>query len=218
MLESLKSKAKKISKDMILVNIGIIVLGLFLVIKPGEAEEIICRILGGIVAAWGGFKLFEYFVVRQKNNDMSVSPMIGGCILLAIGLSILIAPNILTGFIRAALALVLFLGALFKLQYALSFMQNSSKMWWVQTIGAVLMIITSVIAFINPIEQIIMVFIGFALMADGIWDLLSILYISKVLKKAVNEAENTPPDYSSSPSSSGRYIETTAEDVSSDNN
>lgn len=219
MLDGLKKKAKKISKDMVLINVAIVLLGLFLVLKPGEAREIICTFIGGILTAWGGFKLFDYFLTRRK-TDLSMLSLIGGCILLAVGASIIIAPVILAGMITAALAVILFIGAVFKLQYGVAFMQNESKLWWLQTVGAILMIITSVIAIINPFGSagnLIMIFIGFALMADGIWDLLSILYISKVLKKAVKKVEEAEEySYSSDSSSSGRYIETTAEDVSSE--
>lgn len=218
MFESLKKKVKSVSKDMVLINIAIILLGLFLVIRPGQAREIICVIIGAVMSCWGGFKLFQYFMTK-KSSDVSVLPLLGGCILLAIGISVIVAPGLLAGMITAAFAVILFFGAVFKLQYGIAFMQNNSKLWWVQTVGAILMIITSVIAFINPFGgagNIIMMFIGFALMADGIWDLLSILYINKFLKKTVEDAENSVNNYTSS--SNGRYIDTTAEDVSDDNN
>lgn len=206
MLEGLKKKAKKISKDMILVNIGIIALGIFLVLYPGGAKEIICRIIGGIMSAWGIFKIFEYLIVKHK-AEISVFPLIGGCILLGIGVYVLISPGLLSAIVTAALAVILFMGAVFKLQYALQFVRNQSKLWWIQASGAILLIVTSVIAFINPFGgpgNIIMIFIGIALIADGIWDLITIIYISRFLK-------NVSEDITTKSSNSSKYIDTTAE-------
>ena len=221
MLNQLKNKAKKISKDIILINICIVALGLFLVIRPGDAREILCRIIGGIIALWGGFKLFQYFIVKRKTaENINILPLIGGCVLLAIGVSVLIAPHFLEGLFTAALALILFLGAVFKLQYAVAFVQNNSKMWWIQTIGAILMVITSVLAFINPFGQsgnLIFVFIGISLIADGIWDLISLFFISKILKNAVSQAESTR-EYYSDPSTGKKYLVINDEDIKEDDN
>ncbi len=213
MTDWIKKRVRKISKDMILINIGIVLLGLFLVLNPGGAKTVICRLIGGIIAAWGVFKIFEY-LVRKRRADISVAPLVGGCILLAIGVSVLIAPQILAAIVTISLSVILFLGAVSKLQYAVTFVQSDSSLWWVQTIGAILLIITSVISFINPFGSagnLIMIFMGAALMVDGIWDLLTMLYISKVLKKVSREVDDAAERASSG--ASGRYIETTAEDV-----
>lgn len=207
MLDKLIKKAKKISKDIILVNVGIIALGIFLVLYPGGAKDIICRIIGGILSAWGIFKIFEYLIVKMKTSN-SIAPLVGGCILLGIGVYVLISPALLSAMITIALASILFIGAVFKLQYALLFSKNESKLWWIQAVGAILLIITSVIAFINPFGgagNIIMIFIGIALIADGAWDLMTILYISKFMQNAGSDIEKTV-------SSSSKYVDTTAED------
>ncbi len=187
--EKLRKKAKRVSKDMILINIAVVLLGVFLIIYPWGAKEIICRILGGLLAAWGVFRIFDYIITKSKKTN-SIAGIIFGCVLLGIGVYVLIAPDFLVGILTALLSCIIFVFALLKLQYSLRFSREKSRLWVVQAVAAVIMMVTSVIAFINPFTRagnFIMIFIGIALVINGIWDLLTIFYIKKFLSKTVDE-------------------------------
>ena len=214
----IKNKVNKISKDIILINVAITLLGVFLVLNPWGAKEIICRIIGGILTAWGIFKVFDSFVTRG-NKTVNTARLIFGCILTGIGVYILVLPGFLAAMLTVLLSIILFIGALFKLQYALNFAKNGSKLRWVQAGAAILLLITSVIAFLNPFGNagnLIMIFIGAALIVDGIWDLLTILYIKKKLSQRIDEAD-IPGVQNYETDNSGKYVNTTAEDSDSSN-
>lgn len=213
-------KAKKISNDLILINAAIAAFGLFIIVYPWGAKEIVCRILAGLICVWGIFKIFSQ-IMRRKNNDVSVAGIVFGCLLLAIGVYVIISPEFLAGVLTVVLSVILFLGALFKLQYAVKFQKNNSKLWWVQAGAAILLIITSIIAFINPFGKagnLIMIFIGIALVVDAIWDLLTIFYIKKKFGEAVKyAAENNVYEGRTIPEDNGKYVNTVAVDSDSEN-
>ena len=203
--EKLRNKAKRISKDMILINIAVILLGVFLIIYPWGAKEIICRVLDGLLSAWGVFRIFDFIITKSKKTN-SIAGILIGCILLGIGIYVLIFPDFLVGILTALLAVIIFVFALLKLQYSLRFSRENSRLWVVQAVAAVIMIVASVIAFFNPFGKagnFIMIFIGIALVINGIWDLLTIFYIKKFLSRA---AENV---FSDSPvQDSSKFVDT----------
>lgn len=177
-IEDIKKKIKKIKKEFYFVNIGIIALGLLLVIFPGQSLELICRCVGGALGIWGLFRIWDYIRLRQNNIFGSFS-LVQGCSLLGFGIYILARPDTLAAFIIAALSLILLIGAVLKLQYGLEFASFNSKVQWLQAAGAVIMIASSIVAFINPFEtaSVLMIFLGIFLIVDGIWDLLTIIFI-----------------------------------------
>ncbi len=197
-MNKVKKKTIEVAREFIILNIGIVLLGLFLVIFPTLSGKIICYILGGILGVWGLFKIIEYF--RVRNEFFGSFSLVQGCALLCFGIYILIVPEFLSTFIAIVLTMILFIGAVLKLQYALEFARLKSKGWTVQAIGAIIVIAASIIAFLNPFgaANFLMIFIGISLIFDGIWDLITMIYVSKFFKKienAVTRADKHNDDY-----------------------
>ena len=71
------------------------------------------------------------------------------------------------------------------------FLKMDSKRWWIQLVGAVIMAVIGILALTKPfgIANIIMVFIGCGLIFSGIWDLASILRVSRIIKNTLNGSE-----------------------------
>ncbi len=186
-----KNKTVEVAREFILLNIGIVLLGIFLVIFPSLSSAIICYILGVILCIWGLFKVIEYF--RVKNEFFGSFSLVQGCALLLFGAFILIKPEFLAAIIAIILTMILFIGAVLKLQYALEFARLKSKGWRIQAVGAVLVIAASIIAFFNPFgaANLLMIFIGISLIFDGVWDLVTMVYISKFLKGAAKSAKSS---------------------------
>lgn len=191
-MDNVKKKAKEISREFILINIGVVLLGLLLVIFPTESTELICSATGIAMCIWGVFKIFDY--IRLKKNEIFGSfALVQGCALLAFGVYFIITPKFLASFITAALSIVLFIGAVLKLQYALEFAHLNSRGWTVQAVGAIIMIAASVVAFANPFgaANLLMIFLGASLIVDGVWDLITMFYVSKILKNVKNTVKET---------------------------
>ncbi len=216
-IEDIKKKAKRISREFVLINAGIVLLGILLVVYPAQSKEIICRALGAVLSVWGVFKIIDYIKLRH-NEIFGSFALVQGCALLGFGVYILIQPNVLAAFITAALSIILFIGAVLKLQYALEFSKYDSKGRWFQAAAAIVMIIASVISFVNPFGEasnILMMFIGISLIIDGVWDLLTIAYISKTFKEAKEEFKKAGKKARTKKST--EYIDAEAVDVDDNN-
>lgn len=216
-IEDVKKKAKQVSREFVLINAGIVVLGILLVVYPAQSKDIICRALGAVLSVWGVFKIIEYIKLRH-NEIFGSFALVQGCVLLGFGVYILIVPAVLAAFITAALSIVLFIGAVLKLQYALEFSRYDSNGRWFQAAAAIVMIIASVISFVNPFGQasnILMIFLGISLIVDGVWDLLTIAYITKTFKEVKDEVKKTRKKNHTK--STREYIDTEAVDVDDDN-
>lgn len=197
-IEEIKKKAKEVRRDVYLVNAGIILLGLILIIFPTAANELICRVLGIVLTVWGILKVIDYIKISRSEVFGSFS-LVKGCALLGIGIYIIIRPDLLVSFIMAACAIILFIGAVLKLQYAMDFARVGSAGKWFQTCGAILMITASVLTLANPLgaSQLVPILIGIALVVDGVWDIITMIYLSRfvsnVKKAAKKSGDNEEP-------------------------
>lgn len=182
-MDEIKAKAKKIAREFGLVKIGIVVLGIVLIIFPSQSLDLVCRVLAAALMIWGIFRIEEY--IRLQRNEIFASfSLVQGGALLIFGLCIMIHPEMLTAFITAGLSLLLIIGGVLKLQYALEFSHMNSRGWTIQIIGAILMIAAGITAFVNPFgaANVLMIFLGISLIVDGVWDLVTLAYLSRFLK------------------------------------
>ena len=211
--KDLKSKVLKITREFVLINVGVIILGILLVLFPDKSKDIICRSIGIALSVWGVFKIFEYFYVKSKEMFGSFA-LVQGSALIGFGVYIIIFPDFLAAMITFVLAIILFIGAVLKLQYALELARFGSKIRWAQAGAACIMIAASVIAFFNPFgkaQNIFLIYLGICLIVNGIWDLITMIYISRFVKNGGKKVKTKKID-----SKNDQYIEVEFEENSGD--
>ena len=76
---------KKLKWNLVLMSVLYLGLGIFLVLKPGTALNIVCYALGGVVLACAAVQLIRYFVV-ERGVFQSQLTLISGIICLALGI------------------------------------------------------------------------------------------------------------------------------------
>ena len=167
-MNSIYKKLKTIKFEIIIVSIALFVLGLLLVIFPTASQEIICKGIGVALCVWGVLRLINYFRIAGSEILGSYG-LVQGVTLLAFGMFFVI-----------------------KLQYAVDFYHLESDKWWIELIGAVVMVVIGIIALLNPFStsSALIVFIGIALMIEGLWDFISLMRIVSVTKKAGKAIKN----------------------------
>ena len=71
------------------------------------------------------------------------------------------------------------------MQYGLDFRKLDAVGWWIEAVCAAVMIILGIVVLLNPFATVaaVMLFIGVVFVFEGAWDLVSILYISKITKE-----------------------------------
>ena len=123
-------------------------------------------------------------------------PVVTGPMIILIGLSLAgsAVTNASQNWLLAivALAIIIIVDGILKLQYAVDFYHLESDKWWIELIGAVVMVVIGIIALLNPFStsSALIVFIGIALMIEGLWDFISLMRIVSVTKKAGKAIKN----------------------------
>ena len=77
---------KKLKWNLVLMSLLYLGLGVFLVMKPGTALNIVCYALGGVVLACAAVQLVRYFAV-ERGVFQSQLTLVSGIECLALGLS-----------------------------------------------------------------------------------------------------------------------------------
>ena len=124
--------------------------------------------------------------------DIKGNVLVQGVTLLAFGMFFVIKPGFIAVFLGTALAIIIIVDGILKLQYAVDFYHLESDKWWIELIGAVVMVVIGIIALLNPFStsSALIVFIGIALMIEGLWDFISLMRIVSVTKKAGKAIKN----------------------------
>lgn len=217
-LDDIKQKAKDVRNEFVLVNVGTVLLGLFLVFFPGLSTDIICIATGILLSVWGIFKFIDYGKMR-KNHIFGSFAMVKGFALLGIGIYILFDPKSLAAFILALLSIALLVAAGLKLQYAFDLLYMESPTWWVQLIGAVIMCVCGIIALVNPFgaSNAIMIFLGISFIVSGIWDLVTLIRFNILLKDVKKGVKKTVKQAKKKIKEQSRMVDAEAVDVSDSN-
>ena len=139
-MNSIYKKLKTIKFEIIIVSIALFVLGLLLVIFPTASQEIICKGIGVALCVWGVLRLINYFRIAGSEILGSYG-LVQGVTLLAFGMFFVIKPGFIAVFLGTALAIIIIVDGILKLQYAVDFYHLESDKWWIELIGAVVMVV-----------------------------------------------------------------------------
>ena len=164
---------KKLKWNLILMSLLYVGLGIFLVMKPGTALNIVCYALGGVVLACAAVQLIRYFVV-ERGIFQSQLTLISGLVCLALGAFLLLRSDIVVSILPIVFGLFVIFDASGRVQNALDLRRCGYDSWK----GFLLLPVLSVVLILNPfgaMETLVMA-IGVILIVEGAINLLSALY------------------------------------------
>ena len=72
-MQNLSTKVKKMSITSIVFSLLFIVTGVFLLLKPETAINIVCYVLGVILVLWGVVSIIQFFSDKNSTNYLSLS-------------------------------------------------------------------------------------------------------------------------------------------------
>ena len=174
-MEGLVKKIKGIRNEMIGLSIVLMLAGIFMILFPNTSGNIICRGVGAVLCIWGVVRLVAYF----RNDEILGSfGLVQGVALAGFGLYILIRPGIIEVFLTTVFAIIIIVDGI-------DFRKLDANGWWIEAVCAAVMIILGIVVLFNPFATVaaVMLFIGVVFVFEGAWDLVSILYISKIAKE-----------------------------------
>ena len=159
---------KKLKWNLVLMSVLYLGLGIFLVMKPGTALNIVCYALGGVVLACAAVQLIRYFVV-ERGVFQSQLTLISGIICLALGAFLLLRSDIVVSILPVVFGLFVIFDAIARVQNALDLRRCGYD----------------VVLIVNPfgaMETLVMA-IGVILIVEGAINLLSALYTVLALRR-----------------------------------
>lgn len=181
--EKVRKKVKSTKREVTFVDIALLILGILMIIFPEQSGDIICIFIGVILGIWGLVRLITYFASGKVESFGSFA-LVQGAALLGFGILFIINPGMLKAFLSAALAIILIVSGVMKLQYAVDFLRLKAKFWYISLLGAIISITLGAIVFFNPFTTAkwLMLFIGISLVVNALWDLASVAILSKIAK------------------------------------
>ena len=175
---------KKLKWNLVLMSILYLGLGIFLLLVPGTALNIVCYALGGVVLLGAVIQLVRYFLV-ERGIFQSQLTLISGLVCLALGGFLILRSDIVVRILPIVFGLFVIFDSLGRIQNALELRRCEYPSWKSFLLLAVLSIVLGVIMIVDPfgtMETLVMA-IGIILIVEGSLNLLSALYTVIAVKR-----------------------------------
>lgn len=175
---------KKLKWNLILMSILYLALGIFLLMVPGTALNIVCYALGGVVLACAAVQLIRYFAV-ERGVFQSQLTLISGLVCLGLGAFLIIRSDIVVRILPIVFGLFVIFDSLGRIQNALELRRCEYSSWKGFLLLAVLSIVLGIVMILDPfgtMETLVMA-IGVILIIEGALNLLSALYTVIAVKR-----------------------------------
>lgn len=188
MENNLSTKVKKMSITSVIFSLLFIFTGIFLLLKPETAINIVCYVLGVILVLWGVVSIIQFFSDKNSTSYLSLS-FIFGAFVFIFGIIILIKPTIIASIVPLLLGVWMVINGVTKLSYSLSIYKTSKNI--LSIVGSILIVVFGVTLIFNPFEGAkgLTQIIGIALIVYSILDLIESFSITFSLKKDVDPNE-----------------------------
>ena len=187
-MNNLSTKVKKMSITSIIFSLLFIFTGIFLLLKPETAINIVCYVLGVILVLWGVVSIIQFFSDKNSTNYLSLS-FIFGAFVFIFGIIILIKPSIIASIVPLLLGVWMVINGVTKLSYSLSIYKINKNI--LSIIGSILIVVFGVTLIFNPFEGAkgLTQIIGISLIVYSVLDLAESIAISFGMKNKEDPSE-----------------------------
>ena len=178
--------AKKLKWNLILMSLLYLALGIFLLMVPGTALNVVCCALGGVVLACAAVQLVRYFVV-ERGVFQSQLTLISGLVCLALGAFLIIRSDVVVRVLPIVFGLFVIFDSLGRIQNALELRRCEYPSWKIFLLLAVLSVVLGIVMVVDPfgtMETLVMA-IGLILILEGALNLLSALYTMLAVRRFI---------------------------------
>ena len=168
---------KKLKWNLIVMSVLYLALGIFLLMVPGTALNVVCYALGGVVLLGAVIQLVRYFLV-ERGIFQSQLTLISGLVCLALGGFLILRSDIVVSILPIVFGLFVIFDAIGRVQNALDLRRCGYDSWKGFLFLPVLSVVLGVVLVANPfgaMETLVMA-IGIILIVEGAINLLSALY------------------------------------------
>lgn len=187
----MKSLIETIRRSWILSVLLTIALGAVLLVYPDTTSKVLCYLVGGVLLAHGVLNLVRFFT-KEEGRFFLRYELVVGVVLCAAGILMLMRPEIVVMLIPMILGIYIILDGAVNVRRALEMKELGFSKWWSALVGAILMLVLGAVMFWNPFEaaQMTLMFIGIALLYQGILDFVILFLVGRGRKKMAKMLED----------------------------
>lgn len=180
---------KGFHKSLIILSVCYVIAGVILLFWPDMSIDIFCKGLGIGMLVVGITHIIIYFTKDHMRSIMQMDLVIG-VVCAAFGAFLLLHPDFVEMAMPFAVGILLMIGAIIKLQNSIDMKHLKFVHWKAVLALAVLMLLMGAVLIYNPFTgRILLIYIGVALIMDGVINVVCMLCISHRLKKLVRNPE-----------------------------
>ena len=179
----MKDIIKKKEIKGILGSLLLIVLSVFLMLKPIEIIGSLIKVIGMILLICGVFDFANYFV-NKKEESLFDYGLVKGIIEITIGVLFIFKYDLLINLFPCILGLIIVFINIFKLQTAISLKEFESN-YMTGVIISSLSIILGLVIVINPFEtlEVVIIVSGAVLLISELSNIIYSISVLKIFKK-----------------------------------
>lgn len=162
-----------------------VILGIVLLVWPGQSTQVVCMILGIVLGGFGIIQIILYLATQEKTM-VSHSMMMLGIVLAVIGGWIVLKPDTIIKAIPMIVGILIVIHGLHNAVQAIDLKKMQYDNWWVALLLSLLTIALGVVLICNPFTVVdtVVRLIGAFLIYDGLSDMW---ILSRVFKTKRNK-------------------------------
>lgn len=162
-----------------------VILGIVLLVWPGQSTQVVCMILGIGLGGFGIIQIILYLATKEKTM-VSHSMMMLGIVLAVIGGWIVLKPDTIIKAIPMIVGILIVIHGLHNAVQAIDLKKMQYDNWWVALLLSLLTVALGIILICNPFTVVdtVVRLIGAFLIYDGLSDMW---ILSRVFKTKKNK-------------------------------
>lgn len=177
----------------IIVSALIVAIGVVFILRPFESLEVLSIMCGAVLLAFGAVKIVGYFS-RDLYRLAFQFDLESGMVMLILGICIAAQPEKLITFFSVVMGIFALTDGLLKIRIAVQSKNFGLETWPVITVFACLSCVAGIVLMFWPQEsaKLICLLLGVCLVADGVLNILVVLFTVKIVKNQQPDKRDFP--------------------------
>lgn len=185
-MEEIKSFAKKIKWDSIIIAILTIAIGILCVVLPSQSANILCVVFGSCLIFMGAVLFIRFFAFPSL---LAEHTLILGIIMMSLGIFCLVYPSTLQSILTVLFGVYIVIDSASSLTDSIYCARSHVKGWWLLLILSLLTLALGVVVMFSTFDAV-MIFAGVSLIFEGAKKLFITLTFSHKVKQAKKELQD----------------------------
>ena len=160
-----------------------VILGIVLLVWPGQSTQVVCMVLGIVLGGFGLIQIILYLATKEKTMA-SHSMMMLGVVLAVIGGWIVLKPETIIKAVPMIVGILIVIHGFHNAVQAIDLKKMQYDNWWVALLLSLLTVALGVVLICNPftIVDTVVRIIGAFLVYDGLSDMWILSRVFKTKK------------------------------------